>query len=37
MWSPADWAWTGGLLDALVPALRYGVPVLGYDGGRFDP
>ena len=37
MWSPADWAWTGGLLDALVPALRYGVPVLGYDGGKFDP
>ena len=37
MWSPADWAWTGGLLDALVPALRYGVPVLGCDGGKFDP
>ena len=37
MWSPADWAWTGGLLDALVPALRYGVPVLGFDGGKFDP
>ena len=37
MWTPADWAWTGGLLDALVPSLRYGVPVLGYDGGKFDP
>ena len=37
MWTPADWAWTGGLLDGLVPALRYGVPVLGYDGGKFDP
>jgi len=37
MWTPADWAWTGGLLDALLPALRYGVPVLGYEGGRFDP
>ena len=37
MWTPADWAWTGGLIDALVPALRYGVPVLGYDGGKFDP
>ena len=34
MWTPADWAWTGGLIDALVPALRYGVPVLGYDGGK---
>ena len=37
MWTPADWAWTGGLLDALLPALHYGVPVLGYVGGRFDP
>ena len=37
MWTPADWAWTGGLIDALVPALRYGTPVLGYDGGKFDP
>jgi len=37
MWTPADWAWTGGLLDGLLPALRYGVPVLGYEGGRFDP
>ncbi len=37
MWTPADWAWTGGLLDALLPALHYGVPVLGHVGGRFDP
>ena len=37
MWTPADWAWTGGLLDALLPALHYGVPVLGPVGGRFDP
>jgi acetyl-CoA synthetase len=37
MWTPADWAWTGGLLDALLPALHYGVPVLGTVGGRFDP
>lgn len=36
-WTPADWAWTGGLLDALIPSLYYGVPVLGYDGGKFDP
>ena len=35
-WTPADWAWTGGLLDALLPSLYYGVPVLGYDGGKFD-
>ncbi len=36
-WTPADWAWTGGLLDALLPSLYYGVPVLGYAGGKFDP
>lgn len=36
-WTPADWAWTGGLIDALLPAWYYGVPVLGYDGGKFDP
>jgi len=37
MWTPADWAWTGGLLDGLLPSLHYGVPVLGFVGGRFDP
>ncbi len=36
-WTPADWAWTGGLLDGLIPSMYYGVPVLGYDGGKFDP
>ncbi len=35
-WSPADWAWTGGLMDALLPSLYHGIPLLGYRG-RFDP
>jgi len=35
-WSPADWAWTGGLMDALLPTLYFGTPVLGFRG-RFDP
>ncbi len=35
-WSPADWAWTGGLFDALLPAWNFGQPILGYRG-RFDP
>ena len=35
-WSPADWAWTGGLMDALLPSMIFGVPILGYRG-RFDP
>ena len=34
-WSPADWAWTGGLMDALLPAWHCGQPILGYRG-RFD-
>ena len=35
-WSPADWAWTGGLMDALLPTLYFGRPILGYRG-RFEP
>jgi acetyl-CoA synthetase len=34
-WSPADWAWTGGLMDALLPTWHFGQPILGYRG-RFD-
>ena len=39
-WSPADWAWTGGLMDALLPTLYFGRPIVADDarrGGRFDP
>jgi acetyl-CoA synthetase len=35
-WSPADWAWTGGLMDALLPSLYFGRPVVAYQG-RFSP
>lgn len=28
IWTPADWAWIGGLLDVLMPALHLGVPVI---------
>ena len=35
-WSPADWAWTGGLMDALLPSLYFGMPIVGYRG-RFSP
>ncbi len=34
-WSPADWAWTGGLFDVLLPTWAFGQPLLGYRG-RFD-
>ena len=35
-WSPADWAWTGGLMDALLPVLYFGRPIVAYQG-RFTP
>src|SRR6201994_4801070 len=37
MWTPADWAWIGGLFDALFPALYHGVPVVGYRAKKFGP
>ncbi len=36
-WTPADWAWIGGLLDVLLPSLYFGVPVLAHRAGKFDP
>ena len=35
-WSPADWAWTGGLMDAMLPTLYFGQVLVGYRG-RFSP
>lgn len=35
--TPADWAWTGGLFDGLLPTLFYGMPVLGHDYRKFTP
>lgn len=37
MWTPADWAWLGGLANALLPALNHGIPVVAHRAGRFDP
>ncbi len=36
-WTPADWAWVGGLIDVLLPSLHHGVPVLAYRARKFDP
>jgi acetyl-CoA synthetase len=36
-WTPADWAWAGGLLNVLLPALHYGVPVVAQKLEKFDP
>jgi acetyl-CoA synthetase len=35
-WSPADWAWTGGLMDALLPTLYFGQEIIAFNG-RFSP
>jgi acetyl-CoA synthetase len=37
LWTPADWAWAGGLLNILLPGLHHGVPVVAQPPGRFDP
>jgi acetyl-CoA synthetase len=37
MWTPADWAWIGGLLDVLLPALYWGIPVVACRFPKFDP
>jgi acetyl-CoA synthetase len=36
-WTPADWAWIGGLFDALMPCLYYGVPIIAHRMKKFDP
>jgi acetyl-CoA synthetase len=37
LWTPADWAWAGGLLNVLLPGLHFGVPVIGRKVEKFDP
>ncbi|MFQ5437363.1 MAG: AMP-binding protein [Paracoccaceae bacterium] len=36
-WTPADWAWVGGLLNIALICLYYGVPLISHRMGRFDP
>lgn len=35
LWTPADWAWIGGLFDVLMPGLALGVPVVAARMGKF--
>jgi len=35
-WTPADWAWIGGLFDVLMPSLYFGVPVVASRSGKFE-
>ncbi len=37
MWTPADWAWAGGLLNSMLPALFLGIPVVAGRFERFSP
>lgn len=37
LWTPADWAWAGGLLNILLPGLHLGVPVVARRFEKFDP
>ncbi len=36
-WTPADWAWIGGMMDMAMPCLYYGVPLVAHRMRRFDP
>lgn len=36
-WTPADWAWAGGLFDVLLPSLYFGVPVVAQRLAKFEP
>ena len=36
-WTPADWAWIGGLIDVLFPSWSHGIPVVAYRARKFDP
>jgi acetyl-CoA synthetase len=36
-WTPADWAWAGGLLDVLLPSLHHGIGVVARRLDKFDP
>ena len=36
-WTPSDWAWAGGLLNALLPSLYFGIPVVFGPFRRFQP
>ena len=37
MWTPADWAWIGGLMNVLMGAWHHGVPVLAHRATKYDP
>ncbi|MEO1292233.1 MAG: AMP-binding protein [Pseudomonadota bacterium] len=36
-WTPADWAWLGGLCNVMMPSLAYGIPLIAHRMSKFDP
>ena len=36
-WTPADWAWIGGLMDLAMPCLWFGVPLVAHRFAKFEP
>jgi len=36
-WTPADWAWIGGLFNVLFASWHHGMPVVAYRARKFDP
>jgi acetyl-CoA synthetase len=37
MWTPADWAWIGGLINALFAGWYHAVPIVGHRARKFEP
>ena len=37
MWTPAEWAWIGGLMNVLMSSWHHGVTVLAQRARKFDP
>jgi acetyl-CoA synthetase len=36
-WTPADWAWAGGIFDVQLPSLYFGIPVVAQRLAKFEP
>jgi acetyl-CoA synthetase len=37
MWTPADWAWIGGLMNVLMGSWHHGVTVVAHRARKYDP
>src|SRR3569832_1713249 len=37
MWTPADWAWIGGLVNGLFAFWYHGIPLVGHRARKFEP